>query len=136
MIEILWNPTKTQLRQFAGIWFPLFCLLVGWVVGSHTEAWGAVHIAWYIAAFVAIAGLFYPSFIRPVFVALMVIAFPIGWTVSYLLLSLMFYGLVTPVGLMLKRKGRDPLCLRKPRSDSMWVEPIGRKDPGSYLRQY
>ena len=39
----------------------------------------------------------------------MVLAFPIGWTVSQVILLLMFYGLFTPIGLVFRLIGRDPL---------------------------
>ena len=39
----------------------------------------------------------------------MVLAFPIGWTVSQVILAVMFYGLFTPIGLVFRLIGRDPL---------------------------
>jgi len=135
MIEIQWNPERKQLRQFAAIWFPAFCALVGWMVGKKTGQWAGVEIAWIACAAVAVAGSFYPPLIRPVFVGLILATFPLGWVVSHVLLGAIFYGIVTPIGLILRLTGHDPLQLRRPAGNSLWKTPVGKTDPASYLRQ-
>jgi len=135
MISIPWNPEKKQLRQFAGIWFPAFCALVGWMIGAKTGHWDAVQLGWGICAIQALLGVFYPPAIRPVFVGLILLTFPIGWVVSHVVLGGIFYLLVTPIGLILRITGHDPLQLKVPRGNSLWKTPVGRTDPASYLRQ-
>jgi hypothetical protein len=56
-----------------------------------------------------VVGLIRPGVLRPVFRAAMVVAFPIGWVVSHLVLALLFYGVLTPLGLFFRAIGRDPL---------------------------
>ena len=135
MISIQWNPERKQLRQFAGIWFPAFCALVGWIVGKKTGHWGAVEAAWMACGLVAVAGLVHPPLIRPVFVGLILITYPIGWVVSHLLLGAIFYFLFLPIGLVLRWTGHDPLQLKPPAGRSLWKTPVGKTDPASYLRQ-
>ena len=135
MIEIQWNPERKQLRQFAGIWFPAFCALIGWIIGKKTGHWEVVEVGWAICGVLALAGLIYPAAIRPVFVGLILLTFPIGWVVSHLLLGAIFYLLVTPIGLVLRMTGHDPLHLKPPTGDSLWKTPVGKTDPASYLRQ-
>jgi len=135
VISIQWNPEKKQLRQFAGIWFPAFCVLIGWIIGKKTGNWGAVEIGWGVCAFLAVAGYLFPAFIRPVFVGLILLTFPIGWVVSHVLLGGIFYLLVTPIGLILRLTGHDPLQLKPPAGNSLWKTPVGKTDPASYLRQ-
>jgi len=135
MISIQWNPERKQLRQFAAIWFPAFCALVGWMVGRKTGHWAVVEIAWAVCGVVAVAGFFYPPLIRPVFVGLILATFPIGWVVSHILLGAIFYGIVTPIGLILRLTGHDALHLRPPTGHSLWKTPVGKTDPASYLRQ-
>ena len=48
MIAIQWNPDRKQLRQFAGIWFPAFCTVLGWIVGKKTGHWGVVQVVWVV----------------------------------------------------------------------------------------
>ena len=135
MIAIQWNPSTKQLRQFAGIWFPAFCGLVGWSIGQKTGHWSGVEIGWVLAGLLSVGGLILPALIRPIFVGLILLTFPIGWVVSHLLLGLIFYGVVTPIGLILRIIGHDPLQLKKPSGNSVWKTSVGKTDATRYLRQ-
>ena len=135
MIAIQWNPSTKQLRQFAGIWFPAFCALVGWSIGHKTGHWSEVEIGWVLAGLLSVGGLVLPALIRPIFVGLILLTFPIGWVVSHLLLGLIFYGVVTPIGLILKISGHDPLQLKKPSGNSVWKTSVGKTDATRYLQQ-
>ena len=135
MIAIQWNPSTKQLRQFAGIWFPAFCALVGWSIGQKTGHWSEVEIGWVLAGLLSVGGLVLPVLIRPIFVGLILLTFPIGWVVSHLLLGLIFYGVVTPMGLILRIRGHDPLQLKKPGGNSVWKTSVGKTDATRYLRQ-
>lgn len=135
MISIQWNPERKQLRQFAAIWFPAFCGLLGWILGTKTGHWVAVQAAWSICAAVAVLGAIYPPAIRPVFVGLILLTFPIGWVVSHVLLGAIFYLLFLPIGLVLRWTGHDPLELHPPQGNTLWKTPVGKTDPKSYLRQ-
>ena len=42
-----------------------------------------------------------------------VLAFPIGWLISHVILAVLFYGILTPVGFMFRLIGRDPLSRRR-----------------------
>jgi hypothetical protein len=135
MIAIQWNPDRKQLRQFAGLWFPAFCALVGWSVARKTGHWHEVEVGWAIAGFISIAGLVFPPLIRPIFVGLILLTYPIGWVVSHVLLGAIFYGIVMPIGIILRQTGHDPLQLKAPLGSSLWKRPIGKIDAASYLRQ-
>jgi hypothetical protein len=135
VISIQWNPETKQLRQFAGIWFPAFCALVGWSIARKTGHWQEVEVGWIVAGVISIAGLVFPPIIRPVFVGLILLTYPIGWVVSHVLLGLIFYGIVTPIGIILRLTGHDPLQINAPLGNSLWKSPTGKTDPASYLRQ-
>lgn len=55
--------------------------------------------------------------LRPIYVAWMVAAFPIGWTISLVVMAAMFYGLFTPIGLFFRLIGRDSMELQA----SLWI---------------
>jgi hypothetical protein len=135
MIAIQWNPERKQLRQFAGIWFPAFCALVGWSIARKTGHWHEVEIGWAVAGVISLVGLVFPPFIRPIFVGLILLTYPIGWVVSHLLLGLIFFGVVAPIGLILRLMGHDSLSLKLPATRTMWKSPAGKTDVASYLRQ-
>jgi hypothetical protein len=133
--EIPRNPTAKVLRQFAGAWLIVFALLAAkqYRQGHHNAALALAAVA----VVAGIPGLIKPGLVRWLFVTLMVLAFPIGWTVSQLMLLLMYYIILTPVALLLRIRGRDPL-LRKPQRDreSYWLAKETPRDVRSYFRQY
>jgi hypothetical protein len=135
MLDINWNPSRRELRQFAGL-----CLVFGAVAGAlvlyRTGAW-PVPIALLAVAFaVAVLGVSMPALIRPLYLAWLAAAYPIGWTISHLVLALIYYVVVTPIGLLMRLAGRDPLGRRPHRSPgSYWVPHEPSRDPASYFRQ-
>ena len=67
----------------------------------------------------------------------MVLAFPIGWTVSQVMLAVMFFGLFTPIGLVFRLLGRDPLHrTRRPGLESYWAPKPAPADLRRYFKQF
>ena len=135
MISVNLRPTAKQLRQFAGIWFPLFCAVLGFLL-IRSAGLRPAYIVWTCGIVLGLIGMAWPPAIRPVFVGLMVITYPIGWVVSHVVLAIAYYLILTPVGLALRALGKDPLDKGKIRRNTYW-QP--RKPPESvtrYFRQY
>lgn len=131
------NPPERVLRQFAAIWLPAFFALAGYSFARQSGRWAVTLVVWSVVAFVAIASAIKPRLIRPIFVAWMVAVFPIGWTVSRLLLALIYYAVVTPIGIGLRLAGRDPIARRFDRSAaSYWTPRSQVKDAGRYFKQF
>ena len=67
----------------------------------------------------------------------MVLAFPIGWTVSQVMLALMFFGLFMPIGLVFRLIGRDPLRRTRPSGrESYWDPKPTPTDLRRYFKQF
>ncbi|MEX2140396.1 MAG: SxtJ family membrane protein [Pirellulales bacterium] len=135
LLQINWNPNRRELRQFAALWVGFFgligvyCLLVS---GSLTAA-----VALWAISVIGIVGWFVPSFIRPPYVVWLALAMPIGWTISHLLLLIMFYLVLTPIGLIMRVCGYDPLQRRFDRSaQSYWHDLEQNKDFDQYFKQF
>ena len=75
-----------------------------------------------IGALLIIAGLFLPTAARRFHVAWMRFAAALGHINSRILLSLMFYGALTPYGFVSRLVGRDPLRRRGKSLESYWIE--------------
>jgi len=134
MIAPSWRPESRQLRQFAWIALPGFALF-GWLVWRAT---GSTDAALGIAAFgagLAVVGSIVPRAVLPIYLAMMALAFPIGWVISELLLRLIYYGAFTPLGLFFRAIRRDVLRLKKPQTSSYWTRRRERTDPLAYFRQ-
>lgn len=137
VIEIKWEPSARELAQFARYWFPLFYItgggLVWWKFSAPRVAWSV----WGAGLGLSLVGLFIPRFIRFLLVGISVVTYPIGWVVSHLLLGLIFYGLVTPIGLLMRWCGRDPLQRKfDAEVKSYWVSHQPASDTSRYFKQY
>jgi hypothetical protein len=135
-LEIPRNPSTRTLRQFAVAWLLVLVIVGGhryYVRGQHTA--GTLYLSMGIVF--GLGGLFRPSVVRWLFVGCSVAAYPIGWVLSQVLLLALFYGLITPLALLLRLKGRDPLGRKKGGNQaSFWSPKPSPKDFRSYFRPY
>ena len=132
--DVIAVPKPKILRQFAGLWLLFFCGVAAWRAWhGHVDlrtALGAV-----AGVVIGVLGLVRPSAIRPIYAGWMIAAFPIGWTVSRLMVLLMFFVVFTPVALIFRMIGRDALQLRRPQGSSYWSVKSGAGPAKGYLRQ-
>lgn len=134
LLEIRWQPTTRELRQFGALLAVFFCGLAVW----HRAA-GWPWLAGLMGGAVIAAGLAWlrPGWLRPVYVGWMCVAFPIGWVVSHVLLAGIYYLLFTPVGCVLRWTGYDPLRRRWDAARESYWEPRPTDiDPKTYFRQF
>jgi ABC-type uncharacterized transport system permease subunit len=133
MIQVSWNPNDRQMRQFACA-FAAACALVGWMLRRTFGPWTIV--AGVACGLVLLAiGLARPKSLRLVYVIAMAVTAPIGWVVSNVLAIALYYLVFTPLGLLFRAIGRDPLALRARGAHSYWSEHRSSGDPRSYYRQ-
>jgi hypothetical protein len=134
--DIPFSPPPRTLRQFAALWLAFFGGMAAWQGIMR----GRVGIAAGLAALALVVGglgLARPALVRPIFVGWMVLAFPIGWTVSLVLLGLVYYGLFTPIALAFRLTGRDALRLRpRPGDATYWTPRPAVADIRRYFRQF
>jgi hypothetical protein len=134
--DISLPPSPRKLRQFAGLWTGFFLVLSGWQ-GWHHERWRLALTLAVLALAVGPLGLLWPRLIRPIYVTWMVLAFPIGWAVSHLVLVCVFYGVFTPLAIVFWLLGRDVLALRQPVvCESYWSSKPAVEDIRRYFRQF
>ncbi|MGE5191352.1 MAG: SxtJ family membrane protein [Deltaproteobacteria bacterium] len=130
-IEINWTPTDRQLRQF-GLTALVALPGLGWLWGAGPRGITGLLSAGIAAA---ILGWIGPRILRPAFVGLSLLTFPIGAVVSELTLLVMFYGVFLPVGLLFRVLGRDPLEREFNRqSTSYWAPKRQSRGVAGYFR--
>lgn len=145
MIEIDWRPADRTLKQFgiialfgfsflAGIaWFEVLIFSFGLGESRPIVAGGFAALAGISAFFSLVA----PRANLPIYVGLTVLAYPIGFVVSYVIMGLLFFGMITPLGLFFRLIGKDPLNRRfEPTATTYWSEPRPRRGKDSYFRQF
>jgi hypothetical protein len=134
-IKLNLNPDQRLLRQFGFLCFLLFGLYGSWRLANEPPSVPTFFLLG-AATVGGTLGWFRPQWLRPIFVGWIVLTFPIGWTISNLLLFLLFFGVFTPMGLILRLLGKDPLNLTKPQRSSYWQDKSQQCDLSRYLRQY
>jgi hypothetical protein len=77
-----------------------------------------------------------PAAIRWVYSGWMIAVFPIGWTISRLMLAGLFYLVFTPVALVFRLIRRDALHVRTPDTGSFWTPKGGATSADQYFRQF
>jgi len=134
VIHINRNPSRRQLLFFSVAWL-VFLGLFGWESwfrGRHSFA----ETAWTLAVLVPLAGLFSLRFMRHVYIAMSYATYPIGFIVSHVVLGLVYYLALTPIGLTMRLFRYDPLSRRfDPKAQSYWIRREGTKSPESYFEQ-
>jgi hypothetical protein len=136
MIEIDRNPSEKNLRWF-GLVLGLFLAIVGGIVRVRFHLPEAARWIWIAAMVVTVVYYAARPVRRPIWIAWMVAAFPIGWMVSHLILAITWYLVVTPIGVVMRATGRDPLRRRFDQGrSSYWTEHDPHGDPKRYFRQF
>lgn len=145
MIEFDLRPDRRRLRQFAVAMVVAGALLAAsvhwrghllfWAVDeSAPVALSGLAIA---AIYALLSALFLPRAVWPIYVVLTVVAVPIGTVLSYTLLALFFYLLLTPVGLYFRLRRRDLLDRRGDGNrESYWRRARGDRPVSDYFRQF
>ena len=101
---------KKDLRSF-GVTIGIILLLVaGFLFYKEKESF---QIFLYIAGTFIGLGLIIPIILKPIYIAWMTFAVVLGWFMTRVILSLLFYVIITPIGLVLRIFGKDFLELKK-----------------------
>jgi len=60
----------------------------------------------------------------------------LGWINARIILSLVFFVVVTPIGIVMRLLGKDLLRMRTPKSASYWIRRDQPLDPQSLRNQF
>lgn len=131
--ETLLRPTPRQLKQFA-LALPLAMLLIGWTMRTGRDA---LLIAALLSGAAAVVGWYFPAVVKPVYVGVSLLAYPIGLVVSELVMLAVYFGLLTPIALFFRITGRDALERKIDRdAQTYWRAKKQPSSARSYLRRW
>lgn len=138
MIQADWNPDDEKLRDFGLIGALFVAGLAVWVAAtSETDPSTAVTYLGCFSAALMLGAFYATPVIRPLYIALTAITIPIGWVISHTVLAVLFYGILTPIGLALRILRADPLCRAyDPTLKTYWVRRPPPAPASRYFRQY
>jgi len=135
MLELKLKATDNEARVFAGCQLVLAYLIAWWLFTRDYATAAKMLIA--ASCVVAVVGLIKPRWTAPLYAAWMLAAFPIGWVMSYVVASVVYFAVVTPIGLIARLAGRDAMGRRFDSSaTTYWRETPEMDEPKRYYRQF
>lgn len=131
---MLTNAEKRQLRSFGLIVGGIFALIGIWPIvihGAEPRWWSVV-----LAGALICPALVYPKSLFWPYKGWMALGHVLGWINTRIILGLVFYGVVTPIGIVRRWLGKDPMGKRL-RPDLESYRVVRQSRPASHLkRQY
>ena len=110
---------KNELRKF-GITMGIFLGLLG-ALFWWRDKYYYIHILIISSAFLFL-GIFTPVLLRPIQKVWMTLAILMGWFVTRVILSVLFFVVVTPIGLVARLVGKRFLDMELDKNkDSYWI---------------
>ena len=103
--------------------------------GRHPQR---AFLLWVVGVLFLITGFVKPLLLKGIHTVWMAFAFALGWVMSRVILTILFFLVITPMGLLMRLFGKDPMN-REITSDAStyWIKrekkPI---DPSQYERQF
>ena len=135
-VSIPWKPSNRDLRAFAVLQFVFFLILVGYRSVRHSAGIATISLL-LIPALIAMVGTKWPQRIRLIYLVWMIAVFPIGWIVSHLILAIVYFGVVTPIGRFRRWTGHDPLGRQSnPTATTYWKERPQAPANSRYFDQF
>src|SRR5688572_24952414 len=121
LIQIDRNPSPTILRWF-GLLQGLALAIIGAILYWRFRAPTIAYVVWSLAGAFTLLYYAVPPLRLKLYLGAMYATYPIGMVISYVVLGVIYFGLFTLVGLLLKLFGYDPLQRRFDRSaKTYWI---------------
>ena len=133
--HVNWRPDAAELRRFA------IAMLIGFTVLGLLSLWraggiGTASIVLWSVGVVLASAAFVPGLGKVAYLAVYLPTSIIGYVVSNVILALMFFLIITPLGIILKLMGKDLLQQRRQKDTTQWTPVKGVKTEDSYYRQF
>jgi len=137
LVSLNLKASEKQLRDFGDIALCM-CNFIGlmmiWLKGLSMKAFIGFCITGMV---IYLLSRISTRLVRPVYMAMTVVTFPIGWLVSHVVMALFYYVIISGVGLVFKLLKRDPLhrsC--NPKADSYWLPYQHKSSTKDYFHQF
>jgi MFS family permease len=145
LVEINFKPDRKTLRQFGLIAFMGFGLLAAFAYYEKLvfsfglgEARMPLVTAFVIVGTVALLfSMVVPRANRFLYVGLTLLAFPIGFVLSYLIMGTLFFLIIGPISVLMRLFGRDSMHRAyDPSATTYWSTARPPRDKEDYFHQY
>jgi hypothetical protein len=133
MIEINWRPKHKELRNFGLIALiaSVTISLLLYLLKDLGKQWILVITS--TGSVIFLCSLISDELTRIIYITLTLITLPIGWVMSFIVLAIFYFLIITPLGLVFRLTGRDPLHRKfDSRTESYWL----RREPPDTIDRY
>jgi cell division protein FtsW (lipid II flippase) len=126
------NTDHKQLRSFGLTVGGVFAVIAFWPVlfGSDDPRWWAL----VLAGLLIVPALVFPRSLSWVYARWMALGHIMGWINTRIILGVVFYGVVTPIGFIRRLLGKDPMG-KQIRADMNSYRILRKSRPASHLRR-
>ncbi|MDX1460237.1 MAG: SxtJ family membrane protein [Xanthomonadales bacterium] len=133
-------PDRPGLRQFGLMFAAVLAVLFGVVIAGFRHGWTAWHAwplwPWIVAGMIAAWALVHPASLKWLYRPWMRFAVVAGWINTRLIMLLLFYLVMLPIGLVMRLFGHDPMRRRfDPDAGSYRVES-DKPSPGDLEKPF
>ena len=137
LVSLNLRPSQKQLRSFGLISLIMCPAIAALLSGLDTiTLWGGAGIT-IAGALLFVLSRISPNLVRPVYVTLVLLTFPVGWTFSHAVMIIFYYGIITPIALLFRLMRRDPLCRQYDATGkTYWLQRRRRRSMKDYFRQF
>lgn len=137
LMKINWNPDHKELRKFG-----IISLISSALIALLLYVLKGLGIQWAAAIFLVGLIIFVSSMIslkvtRGIYLGLILLTMPIGCVVSFTLLTIFYFFLLTPLGLLFRLIGRDALGRKfDSNTNSYWIFRRSPENLDRYFHQF
>jgi MFS family permease len=145
LVEINFNPDTKTLRQFGVIAFVGFGILAAlayyekliFSFGLGEARMPVVTTFVALGTIAALLSLVAPRANRVLYVGLTLLAFPIGFVLSYVIMGTLYFLIIGPIAVLFRLLGRDSMHRGyDSNASSYWLDARPARDKESYFHQY
>ena len=125
------QPRKKDLRQFGFLVGGVFSAIGLWPVlfrGESPRLWAMI-----IGSALILLGAVLPGSLKQVYAGWMKLGHVLGWVNTRIILGVIYYGLVTPMGLAMRLMGKDSMRLAF-REDASTYRVVRAPRPRHHMR--
>ena len=127
--------SKKDLRKFGLTVGIVFLAIAAFLFWKGKESYLALGI---VGGFLVIVGLLFPIILRPLNKTWMTLAILMGWVMTRVILTVLFFAVLTPLGFIAKLFGKNFLDLKLDKEQNSYWEIREKKEikPIDYEKQF
>lgn len=132
-VSLIFNDNSPRTRQLLGLLMPLAFGLIGGFALTGAPPMTVAIVTWGIGAAMAVLVWIAPAPARVIYIGWMSAAEPIGWTMTNVIMAIVYYLVLTPIALLMQLVGHDPMQRKlDPSATTYWI----KRDPPSDMKRY